>query len=286
VIDFNQGTSVKSCCAGFYELPLVNTLLGDNLHPGGPVLTRKLAAATAIGHNTKVLDVACGTGESGRVLAAQCGCQVVGLDYSAVNVARARDLTREANFTQRVQFLSGDAECLPLEDESVDVVIAECSLCIFPDMARALVEVKRVLRPGGRLGVSDVVLNAPVPDSLQDTMGHVLCMSGARSTQGYRQALDDAGFSGIRTRDVGYVLTEMLTRIERRVHRLAELTDLGQFAGLAEPGDVRQKLAEARDFVTSGGVSYALFTARKPSTESRRSTQRCKGKVEMHDGQL
>jgi len=286
VIDFNEGTSVKSCCAGFYELPVISLLLGDNLHPGGPALTRRLAAATAIGRNTEVLDVACGRGESGRVLAAHCGCQVVGLDYSTVNVARARKLTRDTNLGDRVRFVSGDAERLPLDDESVDVVISECSLCTFPNLEQALVEVRRVLRPGGRIGVSDVALNAPVPNALQDAIGHVLCITGARSTHGYRQALEDAGFAAIRTRDVGYVLTEMLARIEHRVHKLDELTDLEQFAGLAKTGDVRQKLAEAREFVASGSVGYALFTARNPRTESNRSTRRCKPKEEAHDGQL
>ena len=272
MIDFDYGTSVKSCCAGFYELPAVSMLLGDNLHPGGAALTRKLAAATAIGRNSKVLDLACGRGESGRVLAAHCGCQVVGLDYSAVNVARAQRLTREVDLAERVSFLSGDAERLPIGDESVDVVISECSLCTFPNPGKALVEVRRVLRPGGRIGVSDVTLNAPVPESLQDTFGHVLCITGARTTRGYHQVLEDAGFTGIRARDVGYVLTEMLTRIERRVHKLAELAGLEQVSEFVEPTDVKQKLREARDFVASGGVSYALFTARNPRTGTTRQT--------------
>ena len=57
--DSAQDVSVKSCCAGFYELPIVSMLLGNNLHPGGPALTRKLAEATTIGRRTEVLDVAC-----------------------------------------------------------------------------------------------------------------------------------------------------------------------------------------------------------------------------------
>jgi SAM-dependent methyltransferase len=272
VIDFKRGTSVKSCCAGFYELPIVSMLLGDNLHPGGPALTRKLAGAAAIGRNTKVLDVACGRGESDRVLAAHCGCQVVGVDYSTVNIARAGELTQDANLDGRVRFLAGDAERLPLDDESVDVVIAECSLCTFPDMTLALAEARRVLRPGGRVGISDVVLNAPVPESLHDLIGHVLCITGARSTQGYRQALQDAGFAAIRTRDVGYVLTEMLTRIERRMDTLGDLVESEQFAKVEGLHDAGPKLAEARDFVASGGIGYALFTGRNPRTESARHT--------------
>ena len=60
---------VKSCCAVFYELPLIQALLGDQWHPGGPSLTRKLAGAVLIERNSRVLDIASGTGESARVIA-------------------------------------------------------------------------------------------------------------------------------------------------------------------------------------------------------------------------
>jgi len=264
VTDSAQDVSVKSCCAGFYELPVVSMLLGDNLHPGGPALTRKLAAATTVGRKTEVLDVACGRGASDRVLAAHCGCQVVGVDYSSVNAARARQLTQDAGLDDRARFVAGDAEQLPFRDGSFDVVISECALCTFPDLERSLVEVRRVLRPGGRVGISDVVLNAPVPEPLQDVIGHVLCITGARSTDGYRQGLQAAGFTTVRTRDVSYVLTEMMDRIERRMDRLDDFVDadqLGDVPGLRNAGP---RLAAAREFVTSGGVGYALFTARNP----------------------
>jgi ubiquinone/menaquinone biosynthesis C-methylase UbiE len=264
VTDDAQAVSVKSCCAGFYELPLVSMLLGDSLHPGGPALTRKLAEATTVGRGTRVLDVACGRGESGRVLAAHLGCQVVGLDYSAVNAGRARTLTAEAGLTERAQFIAGDAEQLPFRDGSFDVVFSECSLCTFPDLARALAEVRRVLRPGGRVGISDVVLNEPVPAALQELLGHVLCITGAHSTEGYQAGLRSAGFTTIRTRDVSDVLAEMIARIERRVSTLdglAGVEQLEQVDGLRHAGP---KIAAAREFVACGGIGYALFSARKP----------------------
>lgn len=262
--DCAQEVSVKSCCAGFYELPVVSMLLGNSLHPGGQALTRKLAAATTVGRKTEVLDVACGSGESDRVLAAHCGCHVVGIDYSSANVARARQLTEDAGLGDLARFVVGDAEHLPFQDGSFDVVISECALCTFPDLERSLAEVRRVLRPGGRVGISDVVLNAPVPEPLQDVIGHVLCITGARSTDGYRQGLQAAGFSSIRSRDVSHVLMEMMSRIERRLDRLDDFAapdSLGEVAGLRDAGP---RLAAAREFVTSGGVGYALFTGRNP----------------------
>ena len=268
--DDGRGASIKSCCAGFYELPIVNMLLGDTLHPGGPALTRKLAEATIVGRDTDVLDVASGRGESARVLAAHYGCRVVGLDYSRANTARARELTRATDLSARVCFALGDAEDLPFRDDSFDVVISECSLCTFPDLERSLTEIRRVLRPGGRVGISDVVLNAPVPGALQDVLGHVLCIAGAYPTDGYQQALHAAGFTAIRARDVSFVLGEMIDQIERRVDTLDGVLDsdqLQQFPGLC---DAAPKLAAARESVGSGGIGYAMFTARNPRLVSDR----------------
>ena len=262
--DHAPGAAVKSCCAGFYELPIVTMLLGDNLHPGGPALTRKLAETTIVGRDADVLDVACGRGESGRVLAAHCGCRVVGLDYSRANAARARELTRAVDLAGRVCFAAGDAEDLPFRDDSFDVVISECSLCTFPDLERSLGEVRRVLRPGGRVGISDVVLNAPVPGELQESLGHVLCITGAHPTDGYRQALHATGFTAIRARDVSYVLGEMIDRIERRIDSLAGALDLDQVRQFPDSRDGAPKLAVARECVSSGDIGYAMFTGRNP----------------------
>ncbi len=255
---------VKSCCAGFYELPLIEMLLGNELHPGGPALTRTLASAALVGRESMVLDVACGRGESARVLAAHFGCHVVGVDYSSDNSACANALTVEAALSDQIRFVQGDAERLPFATGSFDVVICECSLCIFPNLAIALEEFRRVLRPGGRLGISDVVLNAPVPVSLQGLFGHVLCISGALSFEGYRDALASAGFSSMRSRDASGALKDMIARIERRVRTTEHLLDAGHFEfqdGLSVP---RSSIAEAEHFVKAGGVGYVLISARRP----------------------
>ena len=254
---------VKSCCAGFYDLPVITLLLGNELHPGGAALTRKLAAATLVGRDARLLDVACGRGESARVLAAHFGCRVVGVDYSAENVALANELTEDADLSDGVDFVQGDAEQLPFGSESFDVVICECSLCIFPQLAAALNEIQRVLRPGGRVGISDVVLNEPVPESLQDLVGRALCISGALSIAGYRNLLVATGFSAIRTRDVSKVLSDMIARIERGVGIVEDYLDRERFTLEDSLGAPLTTIAEARDFVMSGGAGYVLITGRK-----------------------
>lgn len=259
-----MGDRVKSCCAGFYELPLIAILLGDELHPGGPTLTRKLAGATLVGRDSVVLDVACGRGESARMLAAHFGCQVVGVDYSADNIAHATALTEQAALSGRIRFVHGDAEQLPFDSGSFDVVICECSLSIFPNLAIALKEIQRVLRAGGRLGISDVVLKEAVPTALQNVFGRALCITGALPMDGYHDALVSTGFSGIVCRDVSGTLSDMIVRIERRASAVANLLG-GEQIELQDGLTVsRRKIAEARDFVMKGGVGYAMISARAP----------------------
>jgi SAM-dependent methyltransferase len=261
---------VKSCCAEFYELPIVALLLGDELHPGGPVLTRKLAGTALVGRDTDVLDVACGRGESARTLASHFGCRVTGIDYSARNIAQAKELTKAARLSSRARFVQGDAETLPFDTDSFDVVMCECSLCIFPQVEAALQEIRRVLRPGGRVGITDVVLNRPPPDSLNDTLGHVLCISGARSMDGYCDALCATGFSTIRTRDVSGVLCDMIKRIERRLHTVRNLLNQDALNSQDDFALSHSAISAARDFVISGGVGYALISGKKRLTSGGR----------------
>ena len=255
---------VKSCCASFYELPVLTLVYGNALHPCGVPLTRQLAGAALVGRGDRVLDVACGCGESARTLAEHFGCRMVGIDYSEENIRRANVLTEDVGLADRIHFLQGDAEHLPFANDSFDVVICECSLCIFPDLELALTEMKRVLRPGGRLGISDVVLNEPLPESLQDLVGHVLCISGALPIDGYRDVLEKTGFSAVRTRDVSGVLSDMITRMERRIGVIENFLDREQFELANGLSASFTTIAEARDFVLSGGAGYALMTGKKP----------------------
>jgi ubiquinone/menaquinone biosynthesis C-methylase UbiE len=256
-------SALKSCCANLYELPITTLLLGPSFHPGGPALTKRLAEMAVVGRTSRVLDVASGRGTSALLLASHFGCEVVGVDYSVPNVQRANEAARQQHLDHRVRFVSADAEALPFEAGAFDVVLCECALCTFPNMERALSEMKRVLRPRGRVALSDIVLNRPVPPELDNVMGHVLCISGALSLDGYREALEGAAFHRPRLQDVSQVLSDLLDDIERRIGRAKRLAAAGELelpAGLDDPEPV---LRSGRAFVRSGGVGYALMTARR-----------------------
>ena len=255
--------SLASCCAELYELPIVEYLLGQSFHPGGAKLTRQLAGATLIAPQSSVLDVACGNGNSARTIAADFGATVTGCDYSAVNLEHAALASDAAGLDRKTHFVRGGAEQLPFAPESFDVSLCECSLCLFDDRDTALQQIRRVLKPGGRIGISDFFLNAPVPDSLAGLLGRVLCVAAAPSADGYREALSRAGFDFIRVRTVNWTLTEMIQRIRDRIRLLVTTNDTAGSILPAEFGDPAPVLADLERFIASKGAGYLIATARR-----------------------
>jgi len=262
----------QPCCALVYELPLTRLLLGESFHPGGAKLTRQLAEQALLGPGDQVLDLACGLGNSARLLATEFGARVTGVDYSAALLQTAQHANASLPEAQRVQYLLGEAQQLPCATSQFDVVMCECALCTFADAPRALAEMWRVLKPGGRLALSDITLNAPIPAALQSALGLALCITGARSAAEYQQLIAQGGFTAPRTFDVSPVLLEMLQQIEQRLQLADVLTGLQQNPLPEEMGDVQETLAEARSFIANGGLGYGLFVARKPRTAGQNSS--------------
>jgi arsenite methyltransferase len=254
--------NIASCCADLYELPIVEYLLGQSFHPGGTELTRQLASACLVSPNSSVLDVACGNGNSARTIAANFGASVTGCDNSAINIERATVASQEAGLSKKTRYIRGRAEQLPFAPDSFDVSLCECSLCLFENMDSALKQIHRVLKPGGRIGISDFFLNAPVPDSLDGLLGRVLCVAGAPSADGYREALTQAGFEYIRIREVNWTLTDMIRRIRNRIRLLAATDSTANFSLPPDFGDPAPVLADLEDFIASGGAGYLIATAR------------------------
>lgn len=151
------GGDLKGCCAAVYAHPAVRWLLGNELHPGGAATTRRALELIGVGDGERLLDIASGKGDSALLAARERGCIVTGVDYGETAVIEAGRAAAAAGLADRASFLVGDAEALPVEDQSFDAVLCECSLCTFPDKRSALAEVRRVLRPDGRIAIADVL---------------------------------------------------------------------------------------------------------------------------------
>jgi SAM-dependent methyltransferase len=147
-----------------------------------------------------VLDLGAGGGFDCFIAARQVGPrgQVIGVDMTADMVARARDNARKVNATN-VDFRLGEIEHLPVADASADVILSNCVINLVPDKKAAFKEAWRVLKPGGRLAISDVVAMTPLPAALQATVAALTgCVSGASSVDDLRTSLVDAGFAEVR----------------------------------------------------------------------------------------
>ena len=146
-----------------------------------------------------VLDLGSGGGIDVLLSAKRVGPtgKAYGLDMTDEMLALARE-NQAAAGVQNVEFLKGEIENIPLPDNAVDVIISNCVINLSADKARVLREAHRVLKPGGRFAVSDVVLNRELPDALKkDIEMWTGCVAGALLADDYRRLLAEAGFEDI-----------------------------------------------------------------------------------------
>ncbi len=153
-------------------------------------------ALASLQEGETVLDLGSGAGFDCFLAAGRVGPtgKVIGVDMTPGMVERARENARKDG-VDNVEFRLGDIEHLPVGDGSVDVVISNCVINLAPDKGRVFREAFRVLKPGGRLMVSDIVLTKPLPEFVKDSVAaYVGCVAGATLREDYLEAMRQAGF--------------------------------------------------------------------------------------------
>lgn len=156
-------------------------------------------AIASIQPGETVLDLGSGGGFDCFLAARQTGPdgRVIGVDMTAEMIHKARVNAAKGDFPQ-VEFRLGEIEHLPVADGSVDLIISNCVINLSPDKPRAFVEAFRVLKPGGRLAVSDIVALQPLPEDLKaDVEAYTGCVAGASSVAELDAMLTEAGFRNI-----------------------------------------------------------------------------------------
>ena len=248
-----QGAGKRGCCGTSCGCgdPITSNLYDEGETTGLP--DGAVAASLGCGNPTAlidlqpgqtVLDLGSGGGIDVLLSARRVGPagKVYGLDMTDEMLALARENQRKAGATN-VEFLKGEIEHIPLPDSSVDVIISNCVINLSSDKGRVLREAFRVLKPGGRFAVSDVVVRGDVPESVRRSMElWVGCVAGALHEDEYRRLLADAGFGSV---DV-------------EPWRVYALDDARQF--LADAG--LDADAIARD--VEGKIASAFIRAEKP----------------------
>jgi SAM-dependent methyltransferase len=242
-----------SCCGGTTERDPITADLYDAAETAG-LPPAAVAASLGCGNPTAlaelrpgevVLDLGSGGGIDVLLSARRVGPagRAYGLDMTDEMLALARDNQQRAG-VENVEFLKGHIEAIPLPDASVDVVISNCVINLSADKDRTLAEAFRVLRPGGRLAVSDVVVRGELPAEIRRSVElWAGCVAGALEEDEYRAKLSRAGFEGIEVEPT-------------RVYRAEDARDMLAGAGL-DP--------EVAGPALDGKFMSAFVRARKPA---------------------
>ena len=218
---------------------LPDTAVSASLGCGNPT------ALLALEPGQTVLDLGSGGGIDVLLSAKRVGPtgKAYGLDMTDEMLALARDNQRKAGATN-VEFLKGTIEAIPLPDGSVDVVISNCVINLSADKGAVLREAFRVLKPGGRFAVSDVVIRGHAPEALRRSMElWVGCVAGALEEEQYRSYLDAAGFESVDLEPT-------------RVYRADDARAFLAAGGFTDPATIAQ---------VDGKVMSAFVRARKPA---------------------
>jgi arsenite methyltransferase len=206
----SEGSGKSACCGDATSAPcgdpVTSNLYHDNEKASLPA--EAIAASLGCGNPTAlaelkagetVLDLGSGGGIDVLLSARRVGPagKAYGLDMTDEMLALARDNQRKAGL-QNVEFLKGDIEHIPLPDNSVDVVISNCVINLSGDKDSVILEAFRVLKPGGRFAVSDIVARGEVPSGIRHSIeSWIGCIAGALQESEYKAKLSAVGFEGI-----------------------------------------------------------------------------------------
>ena len=246
------GCGCSTSCCGEAD-PITSNLYDDNQAAALPA--EAMLASLGCGNPTAlaelkpgetVLDLGSGGGIDVLLSAKRVGPtgKAYGLDMTDDMLALARDNQAKSGLAN-VEFLKGEIEQIPLPDNSVDVIISNCVINLSGDKDRVIAEAFRVLKPGGRFAVSDVVVRgADVPDAVRRSMElWIGCVAGALEESSYRDKLAAAGFDGIDVEPT-------------RIYRAADAKQFLEQAGLTDENVLAQ---------VDGRFMSAFVRAQKPA---------------------
>ena len=260
---------VKQCCATVYGSEAARFLLGDSFHPGGVELTGRLAKLLKLTPQSRILDVASGKGTSALYLAETLGCHVTGIDLSRQNIDQSSADALNRGLKTRAAFQVADAERLPFEAGIFDAILCECAFCTFPDKRQAATEFSRVLKPGGRIGISDLTRSPePLPE-LDGLLAWIACIGDAQPLESYAAWLMGAGLVVENTEVHDHCLAQMVDHVRSKLLVADVMRGLGK---LDVPGldttEANRFARAASAAVRAGKLGYGLVIARKAAAGS------------------
>ena len=230
-------------------------------------MTNRLGKLMGIHKGDWVADLASGQGASAMAISRVFHCNVVGVEFGAQAVAHSLAKSLEFPTAPGASFLRGDAEWAPFRPGSFQRVLCECSMSLIHNKAGAVAQVARLLRPGGRFGISHVTVEPGcLPPALEGTLGQLLCLTDALTLEGYSGLLKAAGLAIVTQEDASVEILRILDSVEAKLGPLAAWQGLTGEAA-PEPGMLGQAprlIVQMRELVAAGKIGYWLLVAEKP----------------------
>ena len=199
----------------------------------------------------KVLDIGSGSGETVIAIAEKIGPtgKAVGIDFTPEGIALAREKAKQRKLENIVEFHQANAKELPFPDNTFDAVISECVVCLIEDKQKILNEKVRVLKPGGRVIMHDVVIWASMPSVIRENQKlYCGCVGGAVGLDEYVKMMEKAGLINIKIVD-----------FTKNFRKAMNAGVLAQALELKEDKDFQ----EIVNFIRKGGLGYALLIGTK-----------------------
>jgi len=174
----------------------------DQDHFGGVAANDALATLAGIDRNCHVLDVCCGMGGPSRYLAHNYGCRVTGIDLAKSRIEGATRLTSMTGLDDRVEFRNANALEMPFADGTFDVVISQEAFCHIPDKDRLVSQCARVLKPGGCIAFTDILVTDSTSDETRARLQREMTFQELGCVQSYQRALEREGCDVLEHHDV------------------------------------------------------------------------------------
>ncbi|MCX5902983.1 MAG: arsenite methyltransferase [Proteobacteria bacterium] len=202
----DASSACPCCCSGAPAADTYTTFSPDYSKKDGYVKDADLGLGCGIPTDTvhikpgeTVIDLGSGAGNDvfiAQRLVGKTG-KVIGIDMTEAMIEKAKQNAQRLGY-ENVEFRLGDIEKLPVDDNAADVVVSNCVINLVPDKLKAFQEIYRVLKPGGRFGISDIVINGTLPAKIQSAAEmYAGCVAGALSKEAYMGIVAEAGFVSV-----------------------------------------------------------------------------------------
>lgn len=209
--------------------------------------------------NNTLLDIACGDGKTAAYLAKTMGIRVFGIDIGAGMIEAANKRSKSMRVEDRTDFRVALASTIPYEPNFFNAVISECALCTFIDKDSALVEIARVLKPNGIVGLNDITVqnHDDLDDELRGLLGRVACVADALSSMEYVNLFSTHGFKPISSSVHSDLLYNMAHKAKTRAHFFRDVGE-DQEAN-SRMDDAIRMIDMIEKQIESGNIGYEVF---------------------------